>query len=99
MADQHCPLCGAGVTTSPRYPDHLCTECAGRAVDADGRPLRFYNVSFSGGFRAVFADDETDADAVSRDHLVFVDGVRCWADEARFGGIVLRPAPLGRAPE
>jgi hypothetical protein len=48
----------------------------------------------SGGFVATFADDKAPAEAVSRDHIVFVDGLRCWADEARFGGIVVRPAPL-----
>jgi hypothetical protein len=99
MDSQLCPRCAAEVPTSERYPDRLCADCVSRAVDADGRPLLFYNVSFSGGFRAVFADDQTDADVVSREHLVFVDGVRCWADEARFGGIVLRPAPLGRRPD
>ena len=87
-------LC-AEVDVSPRYPDYLCGECASRAVDIDGRPLWLSNVSpLSGGFVVTFADDGTPADSVSRDHIVFVDGLRCWADEARFGGIVIRPAPL-----
>jgi hypothetical protein len=93
MTTQHCPICRTGVRPNPRYPDYLCTECAGRAVSVDGRPLRFHNPSLSGGFEAIYADDETPAQAVTRDHIVLVDGVRCLANEARFGGIVIRPVP------
>jgi hypothetical protein len=92
MPDQRCPICHAQIPTDPRYPDRLCDACADRAVDIDGRALNFFNVSLSGGFAVYFADDKTPADVVTRDHIVFVDGVRCLADEAYFGGIVLRPA-------
>ncbi|MGA5304205.1 hypothetical protein ACPCHT_30105 [Nucisporomicrobium flavum] len=92
MAIQLCPICGTEVRPNPRYPDHLCQDCAARAVDADGRPLKLFNVSATGGFAAIYADDETPAEAVTRDHIVFVDGVRCVADEARFGGTVIRPS-------
>jgi hypothetical protein len=91
MAIQRCPICLAEVAENPRYPDHLCSECARRAVDADGRPLKFYNTSLSGGFEAIYADDKTPAEAVTRDRIVFVDGAQCVADEARFGGIIIRP--------
>jgi hypothetical protein len=91
MANQHCPICHTEVRADPRYPDRLCNECARRAVDGDGRPLKFYNTSLSGGFEAIYADDNAPAAAVTQDHIVFVDGVPCMADEARFGGIVIRP--------
>jgi hypothetical protein len=93
MTTQHCPICRTDVRPNPRYPDHLCNECAGRAVSADGRPLTFSNTSLSGGFEAIYADDGTRAEEITREHVVFVDGVRCRADEARFGGTVIRPAP------
>jgi hypothetical protein len=93
MPDQCCPICIGQIPTDPRYPDRLCDDCADRTVDIDGRALNFVNVSLSGGFAAYFADDKTPADVITRDHTVFVDGVRCWADEAYFGGIVLCPAP------
>ncbi|MEV4706712.1 hypothetical protein [Actinoplanes sp. NPDC049316] len=93
MAIQRCPICRTEVRTNPRYPDHLCQDCATRAIAADGRPLKFFNTSATGGFEAIYADDNTPAEAVTRDHVVFVDGVRCVANEARFGGIVIRPAP------
>jgi hypothetical protein len=91
MAAQRCPICRTEVRANPRYPDHLCAECALRAVDVDGRPLAFRNTSLSGGFEAIYTDDNTPAEAVTPDHTVFVDGVPCRADEARFGGIVIRP--------
>jgi hypothetical protein len=91
MANQQCPICRTEVDPSPRYRDYLCKECRSRAVDGDGRPLKFYNTSLSGGFEAIYADDNTPAEAVTRDKIAFVDGVQCTANEAYFGGIVIRP--------
>jgi len=87
MSGQACPVCGGAVPVSPRYPDHLCHPCARRATDAAGRPLRFNNLSFSGGYIAHYADSAELYDS----HECFVDGHRCKADEAYMGGIVLRP--------
>lgn len=87
MRRQECPVCGARVTPSSRYPDHLCATCVDRAVSADGRPLAFFNVDLSGGFAAAYRD--TRERYPRRD--CFVDGVACEADEAYFGGIVVRP--------
>ena len=50
--EQACPICGSPVPPSPRYPRQLCRACAQGATDAAGRPLRFQNVSVSGGFAA-----------------------------------------------
>jgi hypothetical protein len=52
----------------------------------------------SGGFAATFTDDGSPAEEVTRTHLVFVDGRRCTADEARFGGIVLEVIPEQEEP-
>jgi hypothetical protein len=49
--------------------------------------LVFSNESFSGGFIAQYADTGEARDS----HLCFVDGVKCRADEARFGGIIIQP--------
>jgi hypothetical protein len=91
----HCPVCGREQPPVRRYPDYLCASCVARAVSEDGRPLAFYNVSISGGFVAKFADTDELADEPTITHIAYVDGVRCWADEARMGGIVLRPWPAG----
>ncbi|MGZ4467240.1 MAG: hypothetical protein ACXVEU_13805 [Nocardioidaceae bacterium] len=91
----HCPVCGRDQPAVARYPDYLCASCAARALSEDGRPLAFYNVSISGGFVAKYADTDELADEPTITHIAYVDGLRCWADEARFGGIVLRPWPEG----
>jgi len=85
---QFCPICGRAVPADPRYPDCVCDECALRATDEQNRPLRFYNESLSGGFVGRYAD----TDEERRSHVCFIDGARCWADEAHLGGIVIQAA-------
>jgi hypothetical protein len=82
---QSCPICSTPVPPNPRYPRYLCPSCSGKATSEDGRLLEFSNVSMSGGFAARYAD--TGEEYAS--HECFVDGVKCHADEARFGGIVI----------
>ena len=95
--DQPCPGCGRTVPRSDRYPVYLCRECVGRAVDAAGRAVSLWNESLSGGFLATYADGSP-APEVTRDRIVYVDGVRCHADEAHLGGIVVIPAPPDAPP-
>jgi hypothetical protein len=85
--DQNCPICGARVPPSPRYPRYVCAECSLRAADEQGRSLRFTNVSISGGFAAIYADTREERDS----HICYIDGIRCRADEAHMGGIVIQP--------
>lgn len=73
--------------TNPRYPTAVCPACVERAVDEHGRPLRFYNHSLSGDFQAVYADSGEERAG----HECWIDGVWCWAGEARLGGIVVHP--------
>ena len=84
---QRCPVCGKGQPASPRYPRYLCAGCVAQATDAGGRPLVFCNAGLGGGFAAIYSD--TDEHYDSQD--CYVQGVHCWADEARFGGIVVQP--------
>ena len=85
MSRQSCPICGAGVAENPRYPRAVCDACATRAAAEDGRPLAFANLDMGGGFAATNADtgERNDGD------LCYIDGIRCRAGEARFGGIVI----------
>jgi len=82
-----CPICSSAVQYWERYPQAICHHCAERACDAQGRKLRFYNESMSGGFIAVV--DETGEE--SEEHICYIDGIKCWATEHRFGGIVIQP--------
>ena len=83
-----CPICGEHAPANPRYPRQVCAECAGRAVDEHGRALTFYNQGLSGGFQAQYADTGEWRDGP----ICYVDGVRCRAEEGRFGGIVVQVA-------
>jgi hypothetical protein len=82
-----CPICTTPLPTDARYPTAVCPACVERAVDEHDRPLRFYNRCLSGGFQAIYAD--TGEERAS--HECWIDGVRCWADEAHLGGIVVCP--------
>jgi hypothetical protein len=88
-----CPICGAEQPALRRYPDYLCRECVSRASTEDGRRLVLVNTSTAGGFAARYADDQELCEEVTLTHVVYVDGVRCRADEGRLGGIVVQPRP------
>jgi hypothetical protein len=62
-------------------------QCASRAKSADGRSLRFSNVDMTGGFIAEYADTSELYDS----HECRIDDIHCYADEGRFGGIVIQP--------
>lgn len=89
---QCCPICSVVVGPHARYPRYVCGACAADARSRDGRPLVFFNADVSGGYRAEYADTREPYGS----HECYVRGVRCWADEARFGGIVIQAseAPL-----
>ncbi len=86
MSEQRCPICSANVEPNVRYCDYVCFDCCRKAVDETGRSLGFGNESFSGGFVAWYKDTEE----TRLSNICFIDGVKCWADEAHMGGIVIR---------
>jgi len=87
MKEQRCPICLEKVKPMDRYPNYVCSVCAARAADETGRSLTFTNVSLSGGFRAVYFDTREERDS----HICYIDGIKCRADEARMGGIIIIP--------
>lgn len=86
-AETHpCPLCSAPMRFDPRYPRAICPQCAAHVCDSKGRPLVFYNEDMSGGLRAIFRESGQPYPS----KVCYVGGVRCLAEEARFGGIVIQ---------
>jgi hypothetical protein len=83
--EYHCPICGKGGEFSPRYPRCICVECGHRATDDSGRGVWFTNESVSGGYLAFYRDTNEPYEC----HICWVDGRKCWADEAHMGGIVV----------
>ena len=87
MDAQYCPICNKEVTPNPRYPNYRCGECADKAADIEGRKLEFYNASLLGtGYVARYADTLEPYES----NICYIDQLKCWADEARFGGIVIQ---------
>jgi len=84
--DQFCPICRTPVSANPRYPKYLCSDCVERADDGSGNRLIFFQSSPDGRYAARYAvSGESYAS-----HECFVDEQKCWADEARFGGVVVQ---------
>jgi DNA-directed RNA polymerase subunit RPC12/RpoP len=84
-----CPLCGEQIPPQHRYPRYVCRTCMERAVDKSGNKVELANVSLSGGLRLTAGDTEL-FDRAANEFPIFIDGVECRAEEARFGGAVIQ---------
>ncbi len=80
-----CPICFRKIKKSFRYPNYICSDCSLRTSDENGRLLSFYNVNLSGGFWGHYVDTKE----IYEGHTCYIDDVKCYADEAHFGGIVI----------
>jgi len=91
---QWCANCSEPVSYYGRYPKYICQECASKdAYDTNGNILEFSNLGISGGFKAttknkdgkIIKENDTDqfCDCI-------IDGKLFFAQEARFGGIVIQ---------
>lgn len=83
-----CPVCGGEGRGSISYPAAICRDCEARLVDWAGQPVDVTSTSFLGtGIQVSNGEDVV----VDDDTPIFVDGIECWAREARFGGVVVQP--------
>ena len=80
-----CPICGEKVRHWERYPNQVCHRCANKVSDAYGRRVRFSNIDFSGGIQGVYSDNGQEY----KHQICYIDGRKCFANEHRFGGIVI----------
>jgi len=83
--EHNCPICNKQLKEVQRYPNYVCIDCSDKATDINGRKLQFYNLGFGGGFEASFVDNNE----IYNSHFCYIDNIKCFADEARFGGIVI----------
>ena len=83
---QACPICFKEIQPSNRYPNYVCADCFNLATAQDGRTLAFFNESISGGYIAKYADTGEPYNS----HDCYIRGVKCYADEDYYGGIVIR---------
>lgn len=80
-----CPVCSTPLDPNPRYPRYVCRTCVTKAVAPNGRSLAFSNIDATGGYFATYSDTGEEY----KSHECLIAGIRCRADEARFGGIVV----------
>ncbi len=85
MTNHKCPICNIEFEFTARYPKCVCKDCYKLAAGKDGRKLSFYNLNLSGGCEAIYQDTKKIYDS----HICYINGIECFADEARFGGIVI----------
>jgi len=84
MDFKKCPICDQSIVDFKRYPNMVCQNCSEKTVTKDGIKIEFYNKDFSGGFISVVNDKKGDI------HECYIDNKKCYADESRFGGIVIQ---------
>lgn len=84
-----CPICNTEVRRLSRYPLSICDTCCSTVKDRSGNPVDFINTHFPGiGFASLHT---IDGKVIQKeDNICFANGVKCFAQEARFGGIVIQ---------
>ena len=87
MTSQVCPICKNPVSGNPRYPNYVCLKCQHDygVKNKEGLPIEFFNVDFTGGFMSIVNGVK------GEEHECYINNVKCYANEARFGGIVIVP--------
>jgi len=76
---------------SARYPNIACNTCSEKTVDSNGFKIEFQNQDESGGFLSVHYDSDRYAPYYGSEHCCFINNIPCYANEHRFGGIVIKP--------
>lgn len=86
------------ITMVPRYPRMICMAChEEEKKDEAGDPVEFQNIDLFGGFQSIHLVNGEKK--MKKEHICYIKNVRCYADEARFGGIVIQTAQTaGPAP-
>ena len=86
-----CPICKNNLDYyTPRYPNMICGNCSetNDVKDIDGNSVSYENESVMGGFISLH---NINGKIIKRqDHNCWIGGIKCYADESRFGGIVIQ---------
>jgi predicted RNA-binding Zn-ribbon protein involved in translation (DUF1610 family) len=85
---QHCSTCNAYVKFSSRYPTYVCQRCIKKAIDKKGRHVQFFNSDQIG--RACIGRYIDNGNEYHTNYC-WINGVKCKAEEAYLGGIVVYP--------
>jgi len=89
MAKQFCSNCGQPVNYNSRYPKYICKNCVKLITDKRGRRIAFSNTQLLGyGCQGYYIDVEPNKKYDS--DICFIKETMFFAQEARFGGIVIQ---------
>jgi hypothetical protein len=85
---RNCQICQKEHLVMLRYPNAVCMDCRQRyqlmtSSRENAVPIKFYNEDVWGGFYSMINGER------GQIHECCLNGVRCYAQEARFGGIVI----------
>ena len=83
MEESNCPICNHLRSTISRYPNKICQNCEMLTVTEKGEKIEFFNIDHTGGFMSIVNNVKGNI------HECYVNNIKCYADEARFGGIVV----------
>lgn len=102
---QPCGVCQKPVSANQRYPHYVCYPCQERAVDALHRPVISSNTGPLGTGEAAYLREIPEgqsehllSEPANENNEIFIDGIKCSFEEARFGGIVVQVAGKERKP-
>jgi hypothetical protein len=87
----YCSNCGIemGLGLNQRYPKSICGICSKEVTDIDERNVEFYNTQIGGnGCQGYYSG--TGQKEKYDSNLCYINGKEFYAEEARFGGIVIQ---------
>lgn len=91
---QWCSNCFKEVYYQVRYPKYICSDCASKIMmDNYGNLLEFSNLGISGGLKITYKDSNgnTIREDDTQDYCeCIIDNKLFFAQEAKFGGIVIQ---------
>ena len=83
MENKNCPICNQNMTSWSRYPNQICPQCCDQTVTQKNEKIEFYNEGPEGGFISIVNNVRGNI------HECNVNNIQCYAEEGRFGGIVI----------
>lgn len=85
--EQQCPICFKNIPECSRHIRYICRTCLETypKLNEKGEEVEFFNQGWFGGFICKIKE----TGETNEDHVCFINNVKCWADEYRFGGIVI----------
>lgn len=87
VSTQVCPVCGNKVIDNPRYPTYVCSTCMANAENEQQQKVQFFNEDMGVGCIGFIRGTQIPYES----NICFINGVKCIAQEAYMGGIVIQP--------